>query len=139
MDKKVFLFLDDDAFHVEKIRNPEVYYPLIGADSILELMGNYDKVVKFITVEDAQEYILEQGCPNFISFDNDLMVKLEGFDLASWLVEKDLDEPGFIPDDFQFFVHSQNINAKARIYSLLNNYLKSKENNTQAVMLPKYK
>lgn len=143
MSKKVFLFLDDDAFHVEKIRNPEIYYPLIGADSVLELMSNYDEVVKFTTVEDAQKYILEQGCPQFISFDNDLMVKLEGFDLASWLVEKDLDEPGFIPNDFQFFVHSQNINAKSRIYSLLNNYLKSREvevkEKNDDKLLPKYR
>lgn len=127
MSKRVFLFLDDDAFHVEKIRNPEVYYPLIGADNVLALMTKYDEVLKFTTVEASQEYILKNGCPNFISFDNDLRVKLEGVDLANWLVEKDLDEPGFIPDDFQFFVHSQNIEAKSRIYSKLNNYLSYKE------------
>lgn len=122
MSKKIFLFLDDDAFHQEKIRNPEIYYPLIGAQEILELMHNYE-VVKFITVEDAKDYIEKNGCPNFISFDNDLKRELEGKDLAKWIVEKDMDNPGFIPKDFQFFVHSQNISAKKDIYSYLGQYL----------------
>lgn len=125
--KKVFLFLDDDAFHPEGIRNPEKYYPLIGAEDVLNLMKDYD-VVKFTTVEAAQEYILANGCPDFISFDNDLMVKLEGIDLAKWLVEKDMNEGSVFPKDFQFFVHSQNINAKARIYSYLNQYLELTQN-----------
>lgn len=122
MSKPVFLFLDDDSFHVDKIRDPEIYYPLIGANNILELMKSYE-VVKFITVEKAQEYISQYGCPHFISFDNDLKVQLEGKDLAKWLVEKDMDNPGFIPKDFQFFVHSQNIAAKKDIYSYLGQYL----------------
>lgn len=127
MNKKIFLFLDDDAFHVEGIRNPEIYYPLIGAQEILELMPHYD-VVKFITVEDAQEYIKKNGCPNFISFDNDLKRELEGKDLAKWIVEKDMDNPGFIPEDFQFFVHSQNVSAKKDIYSYLGQYLEQHVN-----------
>lgn len=122
MTKKIFLFLDDDAFHPEKIRNPEIYYPLIGANEILQLMEEYE-VVKFITVEDSQAYINQNSCPNFISFDNDLKVELEGIDLAKWIVQKDMENPGFIPQDFQFFVHSQNIIAKERIYSYLGQYL----------------
>ena len=35
--RKTFLFLDDDAFHPEKIRHMRYYYPLIGADEILEI------------------------------------------------------------------------------------------------------
>lgn len=127
MKKKIFLFLDDDAFHPEKIRNPEIYYPLIGANEVLDLMKDYE-VVKFITVEDAQEYINKNGCPNFISFDNDLKVKLEGIDLAKWIAEKDMENPGFIPQNFQFFVHSQNIIAKERIYSYLGQYLEHSNN-----------
>jgi hypothetical protein len=122
---KTFLFLDDDAFHSEGIRNPEKYYPLIGADKILTLMQNY-QVIKCITVESAQQYINENGCPNFISFDNDLKMKLEGIHLAQWLVEQDMDQPSFFPEDFQFFVHSQNNIAKERIYSYLGQYLQNK-------------
>jgi hypothetical protein len=126
MKKQIFLFLDDDAFSNEGIRNPEKYYPLIGADFLLEKMKNYE-VVKFTSVEDAQDFIEKNGCPHFISFDNDLQRQLEGIDLAKWLVEKDLDNPGFFPENFEFFVHSQNIKAAPRIYSLLNQYLEMKE------------
>ena len=124
--KKVFLFLDDDAFHPDKIRHPRYYYPLIGANEIMDLAYKCD-IVKFTTVEGAQDYIETNGCPDFISFDNDLMRELEGLDLAKWIIEKDLDNPGFIPEDFNFFVHSQNIIAKEKIYSRLGQYLSQRE------------
>lgn len=120
--KKTFLFLDDDAFHPDQNRNPRLYYPLIGAADMYELMLSCDHV-KFTTVEGAIDYMETNGCPNFISFDNDLKRELEGKDLAKWIVEKDMDNPGFIPNDFQFFVHSQNVAAKKDIYSYLGQYL----------------
>ena len=125
--EKVFLYLDDDVFLANKFRDPEVFYPLIGADKVLEIMKSFDKLVKFTTVEDAQDYVMKNGCPLFISFDNDLQRDLEGIHFAHWLVEKDLDNPGFIPDNFQFFVHSKNETAKKSIYSYLNQYLRVRE------------
>lgn len=130
--KKIFLFLDDDAFHPDKIRHPRYYYPLIGANDIKELAYNCD-IIKFTTVEGAQDYIMSKGCPDFISFDNDLMRELEGKDLAIWLVEKDLDNPGFIPQDFGFFVHSQNPIAKEKINSYLGQYLQVRERENKTV------
>jgi hypothetical protein len=124
--KKKFLFLDDDSFHPEHIRHPRYYYPLIGADEILKIFDECE-IQKNTTVEGAIDYIEAHGCPNFISFDNDLQRELEGFHLAKWLIDKDLDNPGFIPEDFQFFVHSQNIIAKDTIYSLLGQYLSVRE------------
>lgn len=124
--KRVFLFLDDDAFHPDKIRHPRYYYPLIGAQDIADIAYSCD-IIKFATVEGAIDYIEREGCPDFISFDNDLMRSLEGIDLAKWLVEKDLDSPGFLPADFRFFVHSQNSVAKERIYGLLGQYLSHRE------------
>ena len=124
--KPIFLFLDDDSFHPDKMRHPRIYYPLIGADDILKI-AQESEVIKFATVEGAQDYIEREGCPDFISFDNDLMRELEGVDLAKWLVEKDLDNPGFIPKNFQFFVHSQNIEAKKRIYGYLGQYLETRQ------------
>lgn len=118
--------LDDDSFHVDKIRHPRIYYPLIGAQAILDIANASDEVIKFTTVEGAIDYMEREGCPSFISFDNDLQRDLEGIDLAKWLVEKDLDNPGFIPHDFQFFVHSQNIAAKKAIYSYLGQYLEQR-------------
>lgn len=130
--KKVFLFLDDDAFHPDKIRHPNYYYPLIGAHDIKELAYSCE-IIKFTTVEGAQDYIMSKGCPDFISFDNDLMRELEGKDLAIWLVEKDLDNPGFIPQDFGFFVHSQNPIAKEKINSYLGQYLQVRERENKTV------
>lgn len=123
-NKKIFLFLDDDSFHPDKIRHPRFYYPLIGATDVMDLAYECE-IIKFTTVEGAQDYIEREGCPHFISFDNDLMRELEGVDLAKWLVEKDLDNPGFLPKDFKFFVHSQNTVAKERIYSYLGQYMES--------------
>lgn len=128
MKNKIYLYLDDDIFHPEGIRNPEKYYPLIGAEKLLDIVNHENTLfVPVATVEDAIEYINENGCPNFISFDNDLQKELEGYDLAKWLVEKSLDDKNFMPLDFNFFVHSQNINAKANINSYLKNYLEHRD------------
>lgn len=135
---KTFLFLDDDAFHPDKIRNPEIYYPLIGADQVLELMQNYH-VVKVITVEEAQAHIIQHGCPNFISFDNDLKMPLEGIHLAKWLVEQDMNNSGFFPENFSYFVHSQNPVAKQSIYSYLDQYLSTIDNRNINRIKPKIK
>lgn len=120
--RKKFLFLDDDAFHPDKIRHPRVYYPLIGQNELLEFMYSCD-VVKFATVDGAIDHIEREGCPDFISFDNDLMREKEGIDLAKWLVDKDIENPGFLPVGFDFFVHSQNNVARERIISYLGQYL----------------
>lgn len=134
--KSVFMFLDDDAFHPDKIRHPRYYYPLIGADDLLEKVYNSELVVN-TTVEGAIDYIERNGCPNFISFDNDLMRELEGVDLAKWLVEKDMDDPSFLPKDFNFFVHSQNPIAKEKIYSYLGQYLEFKDRSNKDAPKPK--
>lgn len=133
MTHTTFLFLDDDAFHPEGIRDPEKYYPLIGRHDLLKLMGEFDTIVKFTTVEDAQQYILENGCPNFISFDNDLQRDLEGRHLAKWLTDQDIDSGfTFIPPDFDWFVHSQNPVASRAINGLLAPYM---EYRTQAASI----
>ena len=73
---------------------------------------------------DAAVFICSHyGCPNFISFDNDLGGEKEGYDFAKWLVEQDLDNPGWIPDDFDFYVHSQNPVARDNIKAYLLSYL----------------
>lgn len=126
-----YLYLDDDVFHPNKKRDPETYYNFLGRPDMFEKMQTYDNVVLFATVEDAQEHINKNGCPNFISFDNDLGRELEGIHLAHWIVDKDLDNPGFIPDNFEFVVHSQNNIAGKRIIDYLEGYLnhRNKMNN----------
>ena len=80
------MFIDDERFPVES-----------------------DQVI-VRSVEEAQKLIYKRGCPIEINFDHDLGDNVPtGFDLAKWLVEKDLDGNGnFISQDFRFYIHSQN-------------------------------
>lgn len=135
---RTFMYIDDDIFDKDNIRKPKVYYPIIGAQNILEKMNTFDKHEFFTTVEGAIDWMEKNGCPHFISFDNDLRRNLEGKDLVKWITEKDMDmEYKFIPDDFEFFVHSQNIEAKKAINSLLGDYLEFSRREKQK--LPKMK
>lgn len=72
--------------------------------------------------------MLNRGCPTFISFDHDLGPdEKTGYDLAKWLVERDLDSNGaFIPATFEFYVHSQNPVGAANIRNYLQRYLEYK-------------
>jgi hypothetical protein len=77
------------------------------------------------SVAEAQALILKNGCPTYIAFDNDLGEgQPEGYDLAKWLVEMDMDGKVEIPNDFSFYVHSQNSRAMENIPAYLNGYLK---------------
>lgn len=83
------------------------------------------------TVEAAIDLIESRGCPDFISFDHDLGLDANGVPmetpaLAHWLVEKDLDNPGFIPDHFDYQIHSANLYAKNNL-AILENYLKHRK------------
>lgn len=84
------------------------------------------------TYHEAINVMKHCGCPIVISFDHDLGLEDDGSeaksgkDVANWLVEQDLDYPGFIPDDFKFIVHSANPVGKRNIEELLNNYLKQR-------------
>ena len=76
---------------------------------------------------DAVNWFNKYGCPDFISFDHDLGEDYmgTGFDVAKWMVDKDLDMDGyFIPKNFTFNVHSANPIGKANIETLLYNYLR---------------
>lgn len=63
------------------------------------------------------------GCPSFISFDHDLGGDDTAMIFVHWMVDMDLDEPGFIPADFTFYVHSQNPIGRQNIEQYLNRYL----------------
>lgn len=122
--RKYNLFLDDQIYEINRgtgraIRDPLVidpsrdYYTAIDCDA-------------------AKKMISTNGCPTFISFDHDLGEDKEtGMDLVKWMVELDLDSEGkFIPEDFDFQVHSANPIGKKNIESLLSSYLKSRKNET---------
>lgn len=75
---------------------------------------------------EARQFCLNLGfAPSLISFDHDLGVEAgeDGHEFAKWLVEMDLDRPGFIPKDFEFHIHSANPTGAGNIRGLLQGYL----------------
>lgn len=72
--------------------------------------------------KEAQERC-QTGVPHYISFDHDLGGEDTAMIFAHWMVEQDLDHPGFIPDGFSFYVHSQNNIGQKDIQGLLDGYL----------------
>lgn len=75
----------------------------------------------------AADYIGNYGFPNFISFDHDLgKNEKTGYDIVKLLIEDIMDGYYEMPDDFDFYVHSQNPVGKANIESYLKNYLAQK-------------
>ena len=81
------IFLDDERFPVE---------------NDMVIIRNFDDAISFM------DNLIEG--PSFVSFDNDLGPdSKEGYEVALWMIEKDLDNDGkWLPNDFEFFVHSQN-------------------------------
>ena len=79
------------------------------------------------TQDEVKKIISERGFPDFISFDHDLGDEQPtGYDIAKYLVELDMDN-AVIPDNFSFYVHSQNPIGAKNIQSYLDSYLRIKE------------
>lgn len=97
-------------------------------DDIRQPPDNTYAVVR--SYNDAIAYMESMGCPEYISFDHDLGDDDQGtgYDVAKWMVDKDLDANGqFIPDDFEYNVHSANPVGARNITGLLDNYLAVRE------------
>jgi hypothetical protein len=77
---------------------------------------------------EVEAVIAQHGCSYFISFDHDLGANTpSGHDIAWMLVDTDLEQGGkFIPESFDFYVHSQNPVGGQNIELLLRAYLKFK-------------
>ena len=79
--------------------------------------------------DEATNFVLERGVPEFISFDHDLgcsddgQINPSGYDFARWLVESDISGLITSPDDFTFAIHSQNPVGSKNIEMLLNRYM----------------
>lgn len=79
------------------------------------------------TITEVQSAIQHNGFPKFISWDHDLGEdQPSGYDIAKWIVEEDLND-SIIPDDFDFYVHSQNPIGAGNIEGLLRQYLQVKK------------
>lgn len=102
------LFLDD-------IRSIDMVYDK-SRESEFDIVRTYDDFVA---------YIVKNGLPDFISFDNDLGLDIngevapDGYAAAKWLVY----ESGLNLINLKFNVHSANPVAAKQIEGLLTNYI----------------
>lgn len=127
------LFLDDDAYGY---RHPKIsventgWRRRAGMSEIppqLEHLGDW---VISLSYEEAVLLIEKHGYPSFVSFDHDLgnVSDKTGYDLAKYLVERDLDN-GDMPDDFGYEIHSSNPVGRENIDSLFKGYLEHRTAN----------
>ncbi|RKR45958.1 cyclic-phosphate processing receiver domain-containing protein [Paraburkholderia sp. BL17N1] len=73
---------------------------------------------------EAIALLLQDGCPEEISFDHDLGGEDTAMAVAKRLIDLDLDAKGaFIPPTFRFWVHSANPVGAANLQALLDRYL----------------
>lgn len=76
------------------------------------------------------DYMVDNGCPVYISFDHDLGGEDTSMVIVKWMIEHDLNNKGkFIPYNFEFNVHSANPVGKGNIEATLNSYLKFRKEN----------
>lgn len=76
------------------------------------------------TSEEAIEYLTRYGCPTYISFDHDLGGDDTSMIIVKWLIEMDIGMSNeFIPENFEFNVHSANPVGAKNIEGYLNSYL----------------
>ena len=94
------LFLDDER------------YP-IGSDWIIARNSAH-----------AKWCIRSYGLPQSIYFDHDLNEKETGYDFAKWFCETIMDGYVPLPNDFQYYVHSQNPIGAENIRNYMDNFLK---------------
>lgn len=96
-----------------KLENKNLYL-----DDLRPTPPEFERVYDY---EEFVAFIMQNGLPEFISFDHDLGLGKTGFDCAKWLVEFCIDNDLKLPE---FFVHSQNPVGKENIEGLLNNFRK---------------
>jgi len=96
-------------------------------DDIREPKGEFDIIVR--TSNEAIDWMFaNEASPNFISFDHDLGGDDTAMKVVKFMVSADLDLGGeFIPEDFEFNVHSANPVGAANIEGYLNAYLRTRK------------
>jgi hypothetical protein len=96
------IFLDDERFPVE------------------------DGWVICRSVAEAIAVVEARGCPSYVCFDNDLGEGGEGWRFAQYLIDRDIDH-GDMPEDFDFYIQSQNCVRRDDIAGRLRRYLDYRE------------
>jgi len=75
-------------------------------DDIRALPDRFDELAR--SLDEAIAMMGRDGCPRVISFDHDLGGDDTAMRVVGWMLEKGMDEPGWIPEGFQWDVHSAN-------------------------------
>ena len=88
-------------------------------DDLRPTPAGFDRVYDY---EGFTEYILQQGLPDFISFDHDLGEGKSGYDCAKFLIDYCLENSLSLP---RYAVHSQNPVGRKNIEMLFENFLKN--------------
>lgn len=100
--------------YIDDIRTPKSKFDLITRSS-----------------KETIEFLKNNVCPNYISFDHDLGGDDTSIPIIKFLVNLDMDMDGqYIPYDFDFNVHSANPVGAANIESYINSYLKQRQKST---------
>ena len=86
---------------------------------------NFDYIAR--SSSEAIEIMEKFECPTFCSLDHDLGGDDTAMVVVKFMVNKDLDNPGWIPLDFSWSVHSANPVGAANIEGYLNAYMRSRK------------
>lgn len=76
--------------------------------------------------DEAVSYIRDFGWPQTISFDHDIGHAGNGHDVLKAMIEMVLDGELEVPDDFEWYVHSQNPTGAENIRGLMQSFLRSR-------------
>jgi len=74
------------------------------------------------SVDEAIEFVEQNGIPNYISFDHDLGPGRNGYFFAFWLYTQIMDETFSLPNDFDYYIHSQNPVGAQNIRNVLDKF-----------------
>lgn len=91
--------------YLDDVRVPKVTYDIVWRSSV-----------------EAISYMQEKGCPFFVSFDHDLGGEDTAMKVVKWMISQDEANPGWIPWDFDFEIHSSNIVGSKNIESYFLSY-----------------
>jgi hypothetical protein len=76
------------------------------------------------SVDDVKEIISSMGWPSYVSFDHDLGENVgTGMEFARYMVECHLDGQEVFTDNFDYYVHSQNLAGAQNIRYLIDSFL----------------
>jgi len=93
-------------------------------DDIREPHNEFDIIVR--SSQQAIQTMQEYGCPLFISFDHDLGGDDTSMIIVKFMIDTDLNEGSFIPEDFKWNIHSANPIGSANINGMMRSYMKHK-------------